>query len=154
MAITKYAFRRPTYSTSNWPDLDDVTNRLSKFFEDPSAFAGVAGDHWMPAVSVSETADELMLVAELPGVVEEDLSIELENNVLTVSGEKKEVRSEGDEERRYHVWERRFGSFSRSFTLPRSVDGSKIVAVFENGVLDVTLPKVAEAKGRKIEITK
>ena len=154
MAITKYAVRRPMYSTSTWPDLDDVTNRLARFFEDPAAFTGVAGDHWMPAVNVSETAEELTLVADLPGIEEEDLSIELENNVLTVSGEKKEVRSEGDEERRYHVWERRFGSFSRSFTLPRSVDGSKILAGFENGVLTITLPKVAEAKGRKIEITK
>ena len=131
-----------------------MTNRLARFFEDPSTFTGMAGDHWVPAVSVSETADELTLTAELPGLKEEDLNIELENNVLTLSGEKNELRTEGDEERRFHVWERRYGTFSRSFTLPRSVDGSNIVATFDHGVLTVTLPKVAEAKGRKIEITK
>jgi HSP20 family protein len=152
MAITKYAFRRPTYSASR--DLDDVSNRLARFFDDSTLFAGDRVGRWMPAVGVSETADELLLTAELPGVTEEDISIELENNVLSISGEKTETRVEGDEERRYHVWERSFGSFTRSFTLPSTVDGANIMATFENGVLTVKLPKVAEARGRKIEITK
>jgi HSP20 family protein len=152
MAITKYSFRRPAYTT--WPDLDEVTNRLARFFEDPASFADSAGGHWLPAVSVTETADQMVLTAELPGLEEKDISVEIENNVLTLSGEKMEMRSEGDEDRRYHVWERRFGSFSRSFTLPRSVDGANIVATFEHGLLTVTLPKIAEAKGRKIEISK
>jgi HSP20 family protein len=108
----------------------------------------------MPAVTVSETKDELLLTAELPGMKEDDITIELENNVLTVSGEKNEVREEGEDERKYHVYERSFGSFSRSFTLPRSVDPANIVANFEHGILTVKLPKMAEAKGRKIEITK
>ena len=108
----------------------------------------------MPAVSVSETKDELLLTAELPGLGEDDLSIELENNVLTIAGVKNEVREEEDEDRKYHVFERSYGSFTRSFTLPPTVDGAGIVATFDNGVLTVTLPKVAEAKGRKIEIQK
>ena len=108
----------------------------------------------MPAVSVSEAKDELLLTAELPGLAEDDITIELENNVLTVSGEKNEVREEDDEERKYHVYERSYGSFSRAFTLPRTVDGQNIVATFENGILTVKLPKVPEAKGRKIEIQK
>jgi len=150
MAITKYSARRPAHST--WSDFDDVSNRLARFF-DNSMFMPVR-DGWMPAVSVSEASDELVLTAELPGMREEDISIDLENNVLSISGEKTETISEGDEERRYHVYERHFGSFSRSFTLPRTVDAASIRATFENGVLTVKLPKAAEAKGRKIEIGK
>lgn len=151
MAITKYSLRRPTYS--NWSDLDDVSNRLSRFFDD-SFFNPMREGRWLPPVSVSETSDELMMTAELPGMSEDDISIDLENNVLTISGQKNEVREEGDEERRYHVYERSFGEFNRSFTLPRTVDPNKIQARYDNGVLTVKLPKVAEAKGRKIEITK
>jgi len=149
MAITKYALRRPAHR--GWADLD--TNRLSRLFDD-SFFAPARASGWVPAVSVSETADELLLTAELPGLGEDDISIELENNVLTISGEKSDVHDESDAERRYHVIERTYGSFSRTFTLPRTVDGSSIVATFEHGVLNVSLPKAAEAKGRRIEISK
>jgi HSP20 family protein len=153
MAITKYSSRRP--SQSNWSDIEDVQNRLARFFDDSMFGLGnVRGGAWMPPVAVSETADELVLTAELPGMKDEDISVDLENNVLTISGEKTETISEGDEERRYHVYERRFGTFTRSFTLPRTVDGNSIRATFDNGVLTVKLPKVAEAKGRKIEINK
>ena len=151
MAITKYSVRRPAYRS--WNDFDDMSNRFARLFDD-SVFAAPREGRWMPAVSVSEAKDELLLTAELPGLTEDDITIELENNVLTVSGEKNEVREEGDEERKYHVYERSYGSFSRSFTLPRTVDGQNIVATFENGVLTVKLPKVPEAKGRKIEIQK
>lgn len=151
MAITKYSVRRPTYS--GWSDLDDMSNRLARFFDETMSGAAREGS-WSPAVSVSETPDELVLTAELPGMREDDISIELENNILSISGEKTETISENDEERRYHVYERRFGSFSRSFTLPRTVDAGNIVATFDNGVLNVRLPKIAEAKGRKIEISK
>jgi HSP20 family protein len=151
MAITKYSLRRPAFAP--WNDLDTVQNRLARMFDEP-AFPSIQEGRWMPAVSVSETADELLLTAELPGLEEDDISIELENNVLTVSGEKVATHSEDDEDRNYHVFERSFGSFSRSFTLPRTVDGEKILATFDKGVLSIKLPKVAEAKGRKISITK
>lgn len=152
MAITKYSLRRPTYS--NWGDLDEVSNRLSRFFDDSLLNFPRESGRWMPPVAVSETADELQLTAELPGMTEDDISIDLENNVLSISGQKNEVREEGDEERRYHVYERHFGTFNRSFTLPRTVDPNDITATFENGILTVRMPKVAEAKGRKIEISK
>ncbi len=84
----------------------------------------------------------------------DDIQVELENNVLTISGEKAEERTEGDEQRRYHVWERTYGSFRRAFTLPHSVNAEEVGAFFDNGILTVRLPKVAEAKGRKIEISK
>ena len=149
MAITKYTLRNPIYAP--WRDLEEVSNRLSRFFDEPGAATGQA---WAPSVNVSETKDELLLTAELPGLAEEDVTLELENNVLTISGEKIEQRTEGDEERRYHVWERRYGSFMRSFTLPRTVVSDEITASFHNGILTVRLPKAPEAKGRKIEISK
>lgn len=148
MAIIRYGIRRPAASV--WGDVDDVSNRLSRLF-DESLFTA-RGDRWLPPVTVSESTGELVLTAELPGLRREDISIDLENNVLSISGEKTETREEGDEERRYHVYERHFGSFSRSFTLPRTIDAANIVATFDNGVLTVKLPKVPEAKGRKIEI--
>ena len=104
----------------------------------------------MPAVDVEETADELTLTAELPGLSRDDVEIELENNILTVRGQRSETKT--SEERRFHVWERRYGSFQRSFTLPRTVSADGISAEFEDGLLRVHMPKAAEAKGRRIEI--
>lgn len=150
MAVTRYSFRNP----STWRELEEVSNRLARVFDDPAAALTGSRDNgaWMPAVNVTETKDELMLTAELPGMNEENVSVDLENNVLTISGEKSETRTEGDEDFRYHVWERRFGSFQRSFTLPRSVKGDEIRATFDNGILTIHMPKVPEAKGRKITI--
>ena len=151
MAIAKFTTRRPVQNV--WGDFDDVSNRLSRLF-DESFFNAPRTDRWFPPVTVSETTGEMVLTAELPGMAEKDISIDLENNVLTLSGEKTETREEGDEERKYHVYERNFGAFNRSFTLPRTIDAANIVATFDNGVLTVKLPKLAEAKGRKIEISK
>jgi len=151
MAIIKYPFRRPAYA--GWRELDEPFNRLSRFF-DETPFARGGEGMWSPDVSISESNDEMVLTAELPGMSMEDIHVELENNVLTISGEKTEMRTEGDEERRYHVWERTYGSFRRAFTLPHSVNADEVGAVFDNGVLTVKLPKVAEAKGRRIEIAK
>ena len=150
MAITRYTVRNPV--PSPWRELEEVTNRLARFFDESPLSTGTNGGTWIPAVNVAETNEELILTAELPGMKEDQISLELENNVLTISGEKAEERTEGEEERRYHLWERRYGSFQRSFTLPRTVKADEIRAVFENGVLEVHLPKVPEAKGRKIAI--
>lgn len=146
MAITRYTYRNP------WRDLDQLTNRLSRAFEDGFDFpTPSSGGDWLPAVNVEESAEELLLTAELPGMSREDVEIELENNILTIRGERAEERTEG-EEKRYHLWERRYGSFQRSFTLPRTVDAEGISADFENGLLRVHMPKAPEAKGRRIEI--
>ncbi|MEX2465277.1 MAG: Hsp20/alpha crystallin family protein [Gemmatimonadota bacterium] len=152
MAITRYQFRNP--SIAPWRELEDVSSRLARFFEDSSMRGGDGPGNWAPSVNVAETKESLVLTAELPGMREEDVSIELENNILTISGEKMEERAEGEDERRYHVWERSYGSFRRSFTLPRTVKADEITARFDNGVLTIDLPKAAEAKGRKIEISK
>lgn len=152
MAITR-PIRRTAFPTP-WRDLEDVSSRLARFLDDGLFSATPTGGMWAPPVNITETKDELVLTAELPGLREEDVSVEVENNILTVSGEKSEERTEGDEERRHHLWERSYGSFRRSFTLPSTVRAENITARFENGVLRVQLPKVAEAKGRKIEISK
>ena len=151
MAIIKYPFRTQTFSP--WREIDEVTNRLARMFDD----VGVRrynGAMWSPPVSVSETADELVFTAELPGLTEKDVTIELENDVLSISGEKMEERTEGEDDRKYHLWERYYGSFRRSFTLPRAVVGAEATARFDNGVLEIRLPKAPEAKGHKIEISK
>ena len=152
MAITRYTLRNPTLSP--WRELEEVSNRLARMFDESPVSTGGYGGNWIPRVNVVDTKDELLLSAELPGMTQDDISIELENNVLTISGEKNEQRTEGDEERRYHLWERRYGSFQRSFTLPRTVSAEDIHATFENGILTIRMPKVAEAKTRKIDIKK
>jgi HSP20 family protein len=152
MAITRYTLRNP--SLSPWRELEEVSNRLARMFDDSPVATGSNGGNWIPRVNVEETKDELVLSAELPGMKEEDVSIELENNVLTISGEKSEERTEGDEERRYHVWERRYGAFQRSFTLPRTVRAETIRASFDGGILTIHMPKSEEAKTRKIAIGK
>lgn len=152
MAITRYAVRNPVFSAL--PDFEAVSDRFARLFEDSSGSNRAPGESWMPAVDVEETKNELILSAELPGLSEDAISIQLENNVLSISGEKTEERTEGDEERRYHLWERRQGAFARSFKLPRTVKADGIRAVYENGVLRVSLPKQEEAKGRTITIEK
>ena len=141
MAITKYIRRRPI--RSGWRDLDTVP------FSTDSVNRG-----WAPHVDVIETDEELTLTAELPGLSENDVMINLENSVLSISGEKTAIRNEDETEQRSHVWERRYGSFNRSFTLPRTVSTEDISALFENGILTIHMPKVPEAKGRTIEICK
>ena len=147
MAITRYRNRA-------WPtplrDLDQVADQINRLFGEP-LFGGSESAGWVPRVNVEETKDHLVLTAELPGLRPEDVEIEVENNVLTLRGRKEETREEKDEPR-YHVWERRHGTFQRSFSLPRTVSADKIGATFEHGVLRVEMPKAAEAKGRKIEI--
>ena len=152
MAITRYTMRNPTLSP--WRELEEVSSRLARMFDESPVSTGSNGGTWVPRVNVEETKDELLLSAELPGMTHDDITIELENNLLTISGEKNEQRTEGDEERRYHLWERRYGAFQRSFTLPRTVSADDIQAGFENGILTIRMPKAAEAKTRKIEVKK
>ena len=102
---------------------------------------------WAPAIDVATEDGDLVVRAELPGVKQEDVDITLHNNVLTISGERK---AEQEEERGgYYVRERRYGSFSRSLTVPEGVDESKIHARYENGVLEVTVEGAAEVQEPK-----
>jgi len=105
---------------------------------------------WTPMVDVSETDAELKIRAELPGLTQENIEIHLQDNVLTLQGEKKQEQKE--ERENFHRVERCYGTFSRSFTLPATVKIDAIQATFKNGILLITLPKAEEAKSKKIEI--
>ena len=103
-----------------------------------------------PAVDIVETKENLLLSVEIPGVNKDDVKLSIENNVLTISGEKKRlVEVDEDDYRRY---ERSYGSFRRSFNLSSKIDNEKIEAKFNNGVLEVKLPKKEESKPRQIEV--
>jgi HSP20 family protein len=106
---------------------------------------------WVPPVDIFQTGDhELVLKAELPDMTREDIDITVENFVLTIKGEKK-LSTEVKEEQFHHV-ERRYGAFSRSFSLPRTVDSSKVSAEYKHGVLTIKLPLREEAKPRQIKV--
>jgi HSP20 family protein len=106
---------------------------------------------WMPMVNVDEDDKTIHVRAEMPGLDEKDLNVTLENNMLTISGEKREERKE--EKKRYVVSEMRFGSFSRSIALPEGIKGDSISATFKKGVLVIDMPKTEQVKTGKIKIT-
>jgi HSP20 family protein len=115
-------------------------------------FGGRPASAFSPAFEVKETNDAFVLKADLPGVTDDNLDIAVHNNVLSVSGSRQaEERQEGET---YALYERQFGSFSRSFSLPDMADGERIDANLTNGVLTLTIGKKAEAKPRKIAIRK
>ena len=111
---------------------------------------GAIDSAWLPPVDVFEDKEGIKLTAELPGVKAEDVKISLENQTLTLRGEKKQIAEETVE--KVHRYERSYGSFERTFTLPSTVDSEKIQATFEDGILTVTLPKVEKAKPREIPV--
>src|SRR5215211_2594313 len=131
--------------------LQTEMNRLFNAAFDTSPAGNGGNRRWAPAMDLVETDDHFVLRADLPGMGESDVNIELEDNVLTLSGERRsehETNGEG-----FHRVERSFGSFSRSLTLPKGVDPEGVAASFDRGVLEVRIPKPAQRKPRKIEIS-
>src|SRR5947199_6804805 len=127
-------------------------NRLfNSFFESSSPANGTSLRRWIPAMDLVETDDDFVLRADLPGLTEDDVNIELEDNVLTLSGERKSEREEKNEG--YYRVERASGSFQRSLTLPEGVDPEGIKADFDKGVLEVRIPKPQQRKPRKVTIS-
>ena len=132
-------------------DLADLRRRMLHLFEEPFAmpmFREAVG--WMPDVDITETDAEILVRAELPGMKKEDVDIEIDGNVLSLRGEKKEEKEEKEKDR--YLYECSYGAFQRSFTLPTPVQEDQVKAEFRDGVLRVTLPKVGEARGKKVEI--
>jgi HSP20 family protein len=105
---------------------------------------------WGPVVDVSETDEDFVVRAELPGIGQDDVKVTVDSNTLTITGEKKLVREE--KEKTYHRMERSYGTFERTFSLSNRVDSSKTKASFKDGVLEIRLPKVGEAKTKEIPI--
>jgi HSP20 family protein len=120
-------------------------NVLDEAFE-----SGAITSAWHPAVDIFEDKDAVKIMAELPGVKPEDVKLSLENNLLTIRGEKKQEAEERNE--RVHRYERSYGSFERAFVLPSTVDGEKISAEHRDGVLTVTVPKAERARPREIPV--
>ena len=132
--------------------LQSEMNRLfNTAFEAPATRGNSGkGERWYPAMDLLETADHFVLRADLPGMTQDDVKIELEDSTLTVSGERKSEHE--DKQEGYYRVERAFGSFSRSLTLPKGIDGDAVNASFDNGVLEIRIPKPEERKPRRIAI--
>jgi HSP20 family protein len=130
--------------------LQSEMNRLFNTVFDTPQQANGGLRRWVPAMDLVETKEAFVLRADLPGVSEEDVKIEVEDNLLTVSGERKsehETRDAG-----FYRMERAFGTFSRSLTLPKGVNPDAVAASFDRGVLEVHIPKPEQAKPRRIQI--
>ncbi len=150
MTITRFApFRTPLQ------DVAVLQNRLSSIFNDLASTGGgesesLAMGNFVPAVDVYEDSSKVMLKLEIPGVKQQDIDIRVENQILTVKGERKFEAEEKEEN--FHRVERRYGSFVRSFTLPQTVDTEAVTASYDAGVLNISLAKKAEAKPKQIKV--
>lgn len=132
-------------------EMVSMRSALDRMFENTLASQeGWTQNAWNLALDVSENNDEYILKASIPGINPDDLNITFNNNVLTISGEtKSEEEKEGE---RYHLRERRYGSFSRSISLPSSVKGDEIQADYDAGVLTLRVPKAEEARPKRISV--
>jgi HSP20 family protein len=134
-------------------ELDTLQGEVNRLFDTFFGGAGNGGDRarrWVPAMDLVETEDALVLRADLPGLDRDDVSIEVKDRVLTVSGKREAEQS--DKAGGYYRVERAFGSFSRSLALPDGVDADQVKASFDKGVLEVTIPKPAEKQPHRVEI--
>jgi HSP20 family protein len=142
--------------TSRPVDAFQNLRRLNSFLDEAiggfpfGSESGALTAAWTPAVDVFEDKDAVKIVAERPGVTPEDVKISLENQTLTIRGEKRQVAEEKTE--RVHRYERTYGAFERTFALPGTVDADRIEANYADGLLTITLPKVERARPRQIEI--
>lgn len=167
MALVRFTRRQPRINFPaltgptfpSFPAFDDVENRMSRFFEramnepfNNALLPEAIG--WVPVMDIVETPTELTLTAELPGMDQKDIDVSIEDGVLILRGEKLEEKKENEHEKKFYLFERTYGSFQRSFALPTNIDGTKIIAEFDKGLLKIHMPKTEELKpkGRKVEI--
>jgi HSP20 family protein len=145
MAITRW---------DPFQELNLITDRMNRLFQD--SFAPVTRDEalttstFVPPVDIYEDDHNITLKIEVPGIDQKDIDVRLENNTLTVRGERKFEKEEKEEN--FHRVERRYGSFFRAFTLPSTVDAENVNAEYDNGVLKIALAKKAEAKPKQIKV--
>lgn len=150
-------FSNSLTTTSN---REPLFNFIDRFFNDsaPNGLSNQPTDvfptnrTWLPPVDIYETDDAFVATADLPGLTKDDLEIDLENNLLTVSGERRFEKSTEDDKGKFRRVERAYGSFRRSFNLPTTVDASAVKATFADGVLTLEMPKAEVAKARKIQV--
>jgi HSP20 family protein len=131
-------------------EVDSLQSEVNRVFDAFFGNGGARTRRWVPAMDLVETEDQLVLRADLPGLSRDDVEIEIKDGVLTVSGERKtdhEEKSEG-----FYRVERAFGRFSRSLTLPDGIDAERVAAEFNDGVLEVRIPKPEETKPHRVAI--
>jgi HSP20 family protein len=129
----------------------EINHMFDRFFRGGTLDdSGIMPTTWLPAVDLIEEDDQLLAKVELPGVTKDDVKITLQDNTLTIRGEKKQEKE--TKESNYHRLERSYGSFQRSFALPTSVKADKVEAQYKDGILTITMPKAEEARRKQIEV--
>ncbi|PYS02409.1 MAG: molecular chaperone [Acidobacteria bacterium] len=135
-------------------DLNLLQDRMNRLFEDASrnwkSDEPASTTTWSPAVDIFETESEIVVKAEVPGMERKDITLNLENNVLTLKGERRFLKEAKEEN--YHRIERSYGGFSRAFSIPATVDEEKIRADYQDGVLKIVLPKKEQLRPKQIKI--
>lgn len=146
----------PTTRWNPFKEIEEMEKRLSSFFgRSPVATGGEKNEaitvaEWSPLVDISEDDKEYLIKAEIPEMKKEDIKLNVHDDVLTITGERKYEKEEKN--KKYHRVERAYGSFVRSFTLPEDTDGTKVGAEYKDGVLKIHLPKSEKAKPKAIEV--
>lgn len=153
----RLAWRRPLplpqiFSPTRFPDVGQIMENALGLFPDLPEMTDLTRMGVFPAVNVSESPASFTITAELPGLTANDVSVDFSNGILSIQGDKTEGRTEKDDGTKYHIWERRSGSFQRSFPFPGGVAEDKITADFKDGVLTVELPKAAEEQTKRHSI--
>lgn len=151
MTRTSLTTTRSPYRSTWLTGREPFINFMESFFNGEGSSEQMSARSWSPAVDIRETEDSYLVHAELPGLSKDDIEITLEENILKLSGERRFEKDVKEEE--YHRVERSYGAFTRAFSLPSRVDSTNVQAAFTNGVLTITVPKVEEAKPRKIDIS-
>lgn len=128
----------------------EMDSLFDEFFERTPVRRELTEFDWYPSVDISESEDEVKVEVDLPGMKKEDIDVNIDGNLLTIKGERK--REEETEEEGYYRSERSYGTFQRTFTLPSKIDTEEVKANFKDGVLRLSLPKLEESEGKKIEI--
>lgn len=155
-ALTRW---EPTTRWNPVKELEEMEKRLSSYFGRTLAPSGtdkqeaITVAEWSPLVDISEDDKEYLIKAEIPEMKKEDIKLNVHDDVLMITGERKYEKEEKEEkDKKYHRVERAYGSFMRSFTLPEDADGSKVNAEYKDGILKVHLPKAEKAKPKAIEV--
>ena len=142
--------RRPQDGMTNLRRLNNILDEAFNAWPFQAQEGGSLTSSWLPPCDVFEDKDAIKIVAEIPGVTAENVKISLENNLLTLRGEKQQQAEEKNE--RVHRYERSYGMFERSFALPTTVDSEKVSATCQDGILTITVPKAERARPREIPV--
>lgn len=162
MAERNLAHRRANQASRGYPATRSMLGNLERLFGDDDFFSplplfgrmreDLTSAAWVPPVDIRETDEAYEVVADLPGMTKDDVELRVEDNLLTIRGERRWREEEGGQEAGWSRRERAYGTFTRSFTLPREVDSEDVKARFRDGVLNVSIPKSEKAKPRTIDI--